>query len=140
MIQQDAIRKEIAEIQEDNPDLSFTAAWERLKRQKPHLFGSAQPQGQTANNALARAQMGRELKRTVDGLCQSYPGMDTSTLFSLARQQNPALFVKAARIENGEGLDGRKLVRAANYERDYIMLRAEDADELERQVASGLWD
>jgi hypothetical protein len=131
---QTAIQQEIAGMQEENPDLTFTAAWRRLKQQKPHLFNTAAPS--TDSLAQARALVGRQIKDTVDDLRSSYPGMDTSGLFALARQQNPTLFLQAARIENGE-VSGHRLVQAVN---DYIMLRAEDADELERQVAAGRWE
>jgi hypothetical protein len=43
--------------------------------------------------------------------------MNTGALFSLARQQNPALFVRAARIEKGE-VPKPNLIRAVDYHRD----------------------
>jgi hypothetical protein len=132
---QDSIQKEIAGMQEDDPNLSFTAAWRRLKQQKPHLFATVAPS--TDSLAQARALVGRNIKETIDDLRSFYPGMDTSQLFSLARQQNPALFLQAARLENGE-VPKQRLVQAVNC-RPYIMLRAEDAEELEREVAAGWW-
>jgi len=139
------ILQEITEMQAEDPDLSFADAWNRLRRQRPALFALSGTPSDGAH-ALARAQVGRELKDAVDDLRSFYPGMNTSQLFSLARQQNPALFVKAARIENGETPKAR-LVRGVNdywwtrrpSREDYIMIRAEDADELERQVAAGWW-
>jgi hypothetical protein len=35
---QKALQQEIAKIQESDPGLTFTAAWSKLRQQKPHLF------------------------------------------------------------------------------------------------------
>jgi hypothetical protein len=138
-----SLRQEIAGMQEENPALTFADAWNRLRRQKPHLFTAAAPT--TDGLAQARAQVGQQIKDQIDNLREYYPGMNTSGLFALARQQNPTLFVRAARIENGE--EPARSVQAVNdywwtgrsASGDYIMLRAADADELERQIAAGMW-
>jgi len=51
-IPQKAIRQEIAQMQEADPHLSFTVAWDRLMRQKPHLFDFEEPGGKRATAAL----------------------------------------------------------------------------------------
>jgi hypothetical protein len=40
---QEAIRRRIADMQEDEPGLTFTAAWKRLRQKRPELFDYARP-------------------------------------------------------------------------------------------------
>jgi hypothetical protein len=130
--QKESIQKEIDRIQDSEPGLTFTDAWKRLRKKRPDLFAytrpstpaSYQPSPQHARaEKISRAQ--RLIKAALTEL-QKEEGLSFTEAWNTLKEHRPELF--------------ESLVEAADPGApDYIMLRAEDADLLEREVAAGLW-
>jgi len=109
---QEAIKNEIAKMQAADPHLSFQLAWNRLQKANPSLFNFKQAPVSSRPYA------------------QGLPGVQQPTL-SIAK----AATVHAALVRSNE-----RRHAAAIGEGNYIELRAEDVDEMEREIAAGLWD
>jgi hypothetical protein len=142
---QQAIKAHIDQMRESEPGLSFKSAWRRVRNRQPELFDSDRPSTVTeshARNAL-RASVQRALQKKVEALRKEMPDADIKTIFAHLRAREPALMVQAA---EAEGLPSRQSpIRITPHpvnddDGDYIMLFAEDADQLQAQCDAGLWD
>jgi hypothetical protein len=149
MIQQQAIRQEIAGMMQHEPGLSFAAAWRRLKETKPWLFppefgarsmsSSNDATGPQGNPQIRKAQA---VIHAAVGELQRSDGLTFQEAWRAVKQKRPELFSRLLREASGESTPLKKIYGVAEHdspERDYIEIRAEDSDELERQVASGMW-
>jgi hypothetical protein len=137
-----AIQHEIARMQEAEPDLTFQSAWDRLRKQKPQLFSHPPARITTdyePSPEQARAAKISRAQRVIHAACEKLQeeGLTFQAAWDTVKRQRPELF--AALIQAADPLATARVVKAVNYSPDYIMLRAEDADQLERKVAAGLW-
>jgi hypothetical protein len=143
--QQKALQDAIAEMQEAEPNLSFTAAWSKLRKEKPHLFAelptaaSYQPSPEQAKaGKIWRAQ--RVIHAELVSL-QQEENLTFQDAWNRLKRRRPDLF-RALGVAAGANV---RLVKCDDDSPgdddspDYIMIRAEDADELEAEVAAGLW-
>jgi hypothetical protein len=136
-----ALQQQIAQLQEAEPGLTFKAAWDRLRRQKPHLFdlpsatttASYEPSPEQAKaGKIWRAQ--RVIHAETHAL-QQEENLTFVDAWNRLKRKRPELFAWLDRAAN----PNIKLVKCDDDSPDYIMIRAEDADLLEREVAAGLW-
>jgi hypothetical protein len=70
------------------------------------------------------------------GVLQQEENLTFQDAWNTLKRQRPELFRALGQAANSNA----KLVKCVDYSPDYIMLRAEDADRLEREVAAGLWE
>jgi hypothetical protein len=142
-IQSQAIQQEIARMQQAEPGLSFLAAWRRLRQEKPWMFGpefgtrsmsaSNDKQGPQGTPQLRKAQA---VIHAAAQVLQREEGLSFQEAWERLKKKHPELFERLARA----GDRGPVKVVQATGDWSYIMLRAEDADELRQQVAAGWWD
>ena len=139
---QKALQREIAKMQEAEPGLTFTAAWRRLRQQKPHLFAqlptTASYEPSPEQKKAGKIWRAQRVIHAELGVLQQEENLTFQAAWDTVKRQRPELF--AALIQAADPLATARVVKAVNYSPDYIMLRAEDADRLEREVAAGLWE
>lgn len=133
-------------MQQHEPGLSFAAAWRRLKETKPWLFPPEfGARSLSASNDTTGPQGNPQIRKIQASIhaaaaaLQRECGLSFEEAWKAIKARRPELFERLMReAEGGLEVQSPKRIWAVN-DASYIMLRAEDADELERQVASGLW-
>ena len=139
---QQAIRAHIEAMRESDPNISFRAAWRRLRTQRPQLFESDRPltsQAQGNDQKDLRSAVLKTLIQKVQALRREMPDADTKTIFAHLRAREPDLMIQAAQAEKPEPI---RITRQPPGDDDeaFIMLIAEDADQLLAQCDAGMWD
>jgi hypothetical protein len=140
---QQAIRAHIEAKRETDPNISFRAAWRRLRTQRPQLFESDRPidsqaQGNDSNQKDLRSSVLKTLIQKVKALRKQFPDANTQTIFAHLRSHEPDLMIQASEAERPEPI---RITRSPQDDDEaFIMLIAEDADQLLAECAAGLWD
>ena len=135
---QQAIRAHIEAMRESDPNISFRAAWRRLRTQRPQLFESDRPftsQAQDNEQKDLRSSVLKTLIQKVKALRRQFPDANTRTIFAHLRSREPDLIQAASEAEKPEPIRiSHKPPDSNEGEGDFIMLRAEDADQLMASV------
>jgi hypothetical protein len=137
---QKALQREIAKMQEAEPGLTFTAAWRRLRQQKPHLFAqlptTASYEPSPEQKKAGKIWRAQRVIHAELGVLQQEENLTFQAAWDTLKRKKPELFRALGQAANSNA----KLIKCVESSDDYIMLRADDADELEGEVAAGLWN
>jgi hypothetical protein len=140
---QQAIRARIEAMRESDPNISFRAAWRRLRKERPQLFDSDRPidssSPQDNEQKDLRSAVLKTLIQKVKALRRQFPDANTQTIFAHLRSREPDLMIQASEAERPEPI---RITRKPPGDDDeaFIMLIAEDADQLLAQCDAGMWD